>query len=227
MRAARDIVAKAAEKGSGDFVKDVAVDLPLLAIAPGERTAAQQAELDRPLVGDAESGGIARDGAKMVTAVATTRVPKFTVVIGGAFGAGAGFGRGLRDFEARLRGEDVLALETGHRYHTQVRDLCADLGAHLLPDYEGTSLDTLRQMTAMGAGLTFLPALYVHSEIGPRDKRRRAEVTTRSLTPRPPSRTVGMAWRRQAPNRQGYGELAELIRDRMKVLKLEGITVTS
>ncbi|GGD02446.1 hydrogen peroxide-inducible genes activator [Pyruvatibacter mobilis] len=127
----------------------------------------------------------------------------------------------------RLRGEDVLALETGHRYHTQVRDLCADLGAHLLPDYEGTSLDTLRQMTAMGAGLTFLPALYVHSEIGPRDKRRRAEVTTRSLTPRPPSRTVGMAWRRQAPNRQGYGELAELIRDRMKVLKLEGITVTS
>jgi hypothetical protein len=36
-----------------------------------------------------------------------------------------------------------------------------------------------------------------------------------------------MAWRRQAPNRQGYGELAELIRDQMKVLKLEGITVTS
>ncbi|MGF3056212.1 carboxyl transferase domain-containing protein [Microbacterium sp. YY-01] len=37
---------------------------------------------------DAEAGGIARDGAKMVTAVATTRVPKLTVVIGGSFGAG-------------------------------------------------------------------------------------------------------------------------------------------
>ncbi len=37
---------------------------------------------------DAEAGGIAKDGAKMVTAVATTRVPKFTVVIGGSFGAG-------------------------------------------------------------------------------------------------------------------------------------------
>jgi 3-methylcrotonyl-CoA carboxylase beta subunit len=35
-----------------------------------------------------ENGGIARDGAKMVTAVACTRVPKFTVVIGGSFGAG-------------------------------------------------------------------------------------------------------------------------------------------
>jgi acetyl-CoA carboxylase carboxyltransferase component len=37
---------------------------------------------------EAEVGGIARDGAKMVHAVANTRVPKLTVVIGGSFGAG-------------------------------------------------------------------------------------------------------------------------------------------
>jgi 3-methylcrotonyl-CoA carboxylase beta subunit len=37
---------------------------------------------------DAEAGGIAKNGAKMVTTVATTRVPKLTVVIGGSFGAG-------------------------------------------------------------------------------------------------------------------------------------------
>lgn len=35
-----------------------------------------------------ENGGIARDGAKMVTAVATARVPKLTLIIGGSFGAG-------------------------------------------------------------------------------------------------------------------------------------------
>ena len=35
-----------------------------------------------------ESEGIARNGAKMVTAVATAKVPKFTIVIGGSFGAG-------------------------------------------------------------------------------------------------------------------------------------------
>jgi 3-methylcrotonyl-CoA carboxylase beta subunit len=35
-----------------------------------------------------ESGGIAKDGAKMVTAVATARVPKLTVIVGGSFGAG-------------------------------------------------------------------------------------------------------------------------------------------
>ena len=35
-----------------------------------------------------EAGGIAKDGAKLVTAVATTSVPKLTVIIGGSFGAG-------------------------------------------------------------------------------------------------------------------------------------------
>ena len=35
-----------------------------------------------------EAGGIAKDGAKMVTAVATTSVPKYTVIIGGSYGAG-------------------------------------------------------------------------------------------------------------------------------------------
>jgi 3-methylcrotonyl-CoA carboxylase beta subunit len=41
------------------------------------------------MVGKAyENAGIAKDGAKMVTAVATCHVPKFTVIIGGSFGAG-------------------------------------------------------------------------------------------------------------------------------------------
>ena len=35
-----------------------------------------------------EAGGIAKDGAKMVTAVATARVPKFSLIVGGSFGAG-------------------------------------------------------------------------------------------------------------------------------------------
>tara|TARA_B100000700_G_scaffold328932_1_gene448475 strand:+ start:484 stop:2082 length:1599 start_codon:yes stop_codon:yes gene_type:complete len=37
---------------------------------------------------NAEAGGIAKDGAKMVQAVATANVPKITIVIGGSFGAG-------------------------------------------------------------------------------------------------------------------------------------------
>jgi len=37
---------------------------------------------------DAEAGGIAKNGAKMVTAVSAANVPKFTVIIGGSYGAG-------------------------------------------------------------------------------------------------------------------------------------------
>ena len=41
------------------------------------------------MVGQAyETGGIAKDGAKLVTAVATTAVPKITMIVGGSFGAG-------------------------------------------------------------------------------------------------------------------------------------------
>jgi 3-methylcrotonyl-CoA carboxylase beta subunit len=48
-----------------------------------------------------ESGGIAKDGAKMVTAVACTKVPKFTVIIGGSFGAG-NYGMCGRGYSPRL-----------------------------------------------------------------------------------------------------------------------------
>src|SRR3546814_2552855 len=48
-----------------------------------------------------EAGGIARDGAKMVTAVASARVPKFTVIIGGSFGAG-NYGMCGRAYEPRF-----------------------------------------------------------------------------------------------------------------------------
>lgn len=48
-----------------------------------------------------ESGGIAKDGAKMVTAVSCAKVPKFTVLIGGSFGAG-NYGMCGRAFNPRM-----------------------------------------------------------------------------------------------------------------------------
>jgi len=50
---------------------------------------------------EAESGGIARDGAKMVQAVATANVPKITVIIGSSFGAG-NYGMCGRAYDARF-----------------------------------------------------------------------------------------------------------------------------
>src|SRR5258706_10152517 len=48
-----------------------------------------------------EAGGIARDGAKLVTAVACAAVPKFTVIIGSSFGAG-NYGMCARGHHTRL-----------------------------------------------------------------------------------------------------------------------------
>jgi 3-methylcrotonyl-CoA carboxylase beta subunit len=51
--------------------------------------------------GKYEAGGIAKDGAKLVTAVASAEVPKFTVLIGGSFGAG-NYGMCGRAFSPRF-----------------------------------------------------------------------------------------------------------------------------
>ncbi|RAK58979.1 methylcrotonoyl-CoA carboxylase [Phenylobacterium hankyongense] len=51
--------------------------------------------------GKYEAGGIAKDGAKLVTAVASAEVPKFTVLIGGSFGAG-NYGMAGRAFSPRF-----------------------------------------------------------------------------------------------------------------------------
>ncbi|MFZ1815331.1 MAG: carboxyl transferase domain-containing protein, partial [Rhizobiaceae bacterium] len=48
-----------------------------------------------------EAGGIAKDGAKLVTAVATTKVPKITVLVGGSFGAG-NYGMSGRAYSPRF-----------------------------------------------------------------------------------------------------------------------------
>ena len=48
-----------------------------------------------------EEGGIAKDGAKLVTAVSTVNVPKFTIIIGGSFGAG-NYGMCGRAFSPRF-----------------------------------------------------------------------------------------------------------------------------
>ena len=106
-----------------------------------------------------------------------------------------------------LKGETILTLEHGHRLHDQVRDLCEAFGANLSHDYEGTSLDTLRQMVGMGMGLSFLPALYVRSEVL-HDK----QVIARQLRSQAPSRMIGMVWRRHSTRQEDYLALAELIR---------------
>ena len=110
-----------------------------------------------------------------------------------------------------LKDETILTLERGHRLHDQARTLCEEFGARLSLDYEGTSLETLRQMVGMGMGLSFLPVLYVRSEVT-----RDSQVVARPLRSKAPFRMIGMVWRRQSARQDDYRTLAALIRGMLK-----------
>lgn len=90
-----------------------------------------------------------------------------------------------------LEGRDVLTLSPQFHLHDQVLRLCEEAGARLRRDYEGTSLDALRQMAAMGLGITFLPALYAASEV-----RDAGDVVVLRAERQQLTRSIGLAWRK-------------------------------
>ncbi|NHK26778.1 LysR family transcriptional regulator [Parvularcula flava] len=107
-----------------------------------------------------------------------------------------------------LKGMDVLSLNPHYHLHDQVMRLCETFGARLSRDYEGTSLDALRQMVGMGMGLSFLPALYVQSEI-----RTRSEVVIKRMKGRSLTRSLALMWRKRAGRGEAYRRIADIIRD--------------
>lgn len=110
-----------------------------------------------------------------------------------------------------LRGQSVLTLESGHQLRDQVERLCAEVGAQLLSNYEGTSLDTLREMVGMGMGLSFLPGLYVRSSLGQNSAIRVAE-----LRGAPIYRTVGIVWRKSSARAEEFRTLADHLRNTVR-----------
>ena len=58
-----------------------------------------------------------------------------------------------------LKDETLLLLEDGHCLRDQALEVCSRIGLHEKQDFRATSLETLRQMVATGAGITLLPEL--------------------------------------------------------------------
>lgn len=120
-----------------------------------------------------------------------------------------------------LAGHTILSLSPAYSLHDQITALCVETGAQMSRDYEGTSLDALRQMVALDMGLTFLPALYVRSEI----EGRANDVVVRSFRGRRFSRSIGLVWRASSGATKAIETLAGAIRDtarRFPELVLEG-----
>jgi len=123
--------------------------------------------------------------------------------------------------DSDLADQTILSLSPAYTLHDHISAMCIETGATLLHDYEGTSLDALRQMVAMNMGATFLPALYVKSEIEGRAR----DVVVRPFRGRRFARSVGLVWRTAAGASAACGRLAHLIREtarRFPELVIEG-----
>lgn len=108
----------------------------------------------------------------------------------------------VRDFDGRT----FLTLDHRHHYHRQLEGVCARLGATILGDYEGTSLEGLQQMAGTGVGLALLPELYIRSNAGGLDVVRIAEPDGWREY-----RSVGAAWRSSAAYASLYLDVARII----------------
>jgi LysR family transcriptional regulator, hydrogen peroxide-inducible genes activator len=107
---------------------------------------------------------------------------------------------------AELREADVLLLDDGHCFRDQALAFCATAKAHEL-EFRATSLSTLAQMVAGGAGVTLLPSLAVPTEA------KRAALRIRAFAAPAPKRTIAFVWRRRSPLGPALRALAAAARE--------------
>jgi LysR family hydrogen peroxide-inducible transcriptional activator len=91
-----------------------------------------------------------------------------------------------------LAEEKVLVLDDGHCFRDQALDVCHRGGADEA-SLRSTSLSTLAQLVAGGAGITLLPSIAVRTE------NRARGLVVRPFGARGPHRTLALAWRKRAP----------------------------
>jgi LysR family transcriptional regulator, hydrogen peroxide-inducible genes activator len=109
---------------------------------------------------------------------------------------------------ADLKHERLLLLEEGHCLRDQALEVCSKVGVRDQQDFRATSLETLRQMVAAGAGVTLLP------ELAGRGAYRSARgVALRPFAKPTPVRHVGAVWRKTTARRAAIDALCRLIAD--------------
>lgn len=90
-----------------------------------------------------------------------------------------------------IQDETLLLLEDGHCLRDQALAVCSRVGVHEKQDFRATSLETLRQMVATGAGITLLPELATLGAY-----RQARGVVVRPFVRPAPHRKIGAVWRK-------------------------------
>lgn len=105
-----------------------------------------------------------------------------------------------------LKGATLLLLEDGHCLRDQALDICNRIDVHEKQDFRATSIETLRQMVASGAGLTLMPEFAT----------RGSHATPKGLVFKPfvkpvPTRSIGAIWRKSSPRTVAIDAVARVI----------------
>ncbi|GAL14099.1 hydrogen peroxide-inducible genes activator [Vibrio astriarenae] len=106
-----------------------------------------------------------------------------------------------------LNGKTVLMLGDGHCLRDQALGFCFAAGAKDDDRFKATSLETLRNMVAAGAGITLLPELSV-----PKEKEKDGVCYVKATDPQP-SRRIVLAYRPGSPLRGRFEQLAKSIQE--------------
>jgi len=121
---------------------------------------------------------------------------------------------------ADLQTETMLLLGSGHCFRDQVLDVCPELNrgseatGSMQRTFEGSSLETIRQMVATGIGVTVMPRTSTPSHVS-----RQSLVAYLPFRNPPPSRRVVLAWRRSF----GRAAAIEALRRAILDCPLEGV----
>lgn len=105
-----------------------------------------------------------------------------------------------------LSGTDVLLLDDGHCLREQALEFCSRAKAREL-EFRATSLPTLVQMVAGGAGVTLLPELAVPTEAP------RAGIAVRPFADPAPERSIALVWRRHSALAETLRTVASVMRE--------------
>lgn len=119
---------------------------------------------------------------------------------------------------AMLQGERLLTLSQGFRLHDDVQALARAAGAEFRQDYEGTSLDALRQMVSIGMGLCLFPAAYIASEFG-----KDPDLVLKTVEDVKMHRTIDVCWRKDSARAEHFRVLYDLARLAVGAMAVPGI----
>jgi LysR family hydrogen peroxide-inducible transcriptional activator len=106
-----------------------------------------------------------------------------------------------------LSGQHLLLLDDGHCLREQALDVCRLLGAGEQQNFRATSLETLRQMVSIGAGITLMPAMAMQED---------KQIRYLPFADPQPKRRIGLVWRETSVDKNLLAELAIFMQNCLK-----------